>query len=421
MNKRKRNLAICLLLIVLTGSWGCGRNAVDQASQGLQTDEAVTAKSSDEKEKTDRDPVSGKSDDKTEKHELAGLVYQDSEELSYAENFTVDHYEGGYTLLTVIPDEKQYLLVPKNGEIPKDLPEEMTVIRQPVQNIYLVASAVMDLFDALDGLDSIAFSGQKEENWYIDSARQAMAEGRMIYAGKYSKPDYELLVAKGCTLAIENRMILHTPEVLEKLETFQIPAIVECSSYESHPLGRVEWIKFWGALLDKEKEAKQIFEKQNELLNQATSAENTGKTVAFFYITSNGMIQVRQSSDYVPKMIELAGGTYIFKDLGDEDSKRSTVNMQLEDFYDAAKDADYLIYNSAIDGGVTSVEELLKKCGVLKDFKAVKEGNVWCTSQDLYQQTLSIGYLILDIHGMLTGEAEEKMNYLFRCRDTTAK
>jgi iron complex transport system substrate-binding protein len=95
--------------------------------------------------------------------------------------------------------------------------------------------------------------------------------------------------------------------------------------------------------------------------------------------------------------------------------------MQLEDFYDAAKDADYLIYNSAIDGGVTSVEELLKKCGVLKDFKAVKEGNVWCTSQDLYQQTLSIGYLILDIHGMLTGEAEEKMNYLFRCRDTTAK
>ena len=111
-------------------------------------------------------------------------------------------------------------------------------------------------------------------------------------------------------------------------------------------------------------------------------------------------------------MIELAGGKYIFDDLEDSDTKRSTMNMQIEEFYNSAKEADFLIYNSSIDGGIDSVEELLGKCGLLADFKAVKEGNVWCTTNDLYQQSLSIGYLIEDIHRMLLGEKDD-MHYLF--------
>ena len=115
-------------------------------------------------------------------------------------------------------------------------------------------------------------------------------------------------------------------------------------------------------------------------------------------------------------MIELAGGSYIFQDLVDEDTKRSTVNMQVEEFYNGAKDADYLIYNSSIDGGVQSLDELFAKCSLLKDFKAVQEGNVWCTTNDMYQQSLSVGYMMEDIYAMLNGEAEEDMHYLFKIR-----
>ena len=88
--------------------------------------------------------------------------------------------------------------------------------------------------------------------------------------------------------------------------------------------------------------------------------------------------------------------------------------MQIEEFYDGAKDADFLIYNSSIDGGVNSINELIDKCPVLEDFKAVKNQNVWCTTNDLYQQSMSIGYLIRDIHEMLQGESEENMTYLFK-------
>ena len=121
--------------------------------------------------------------------------------------------------------------------------------------MYLVASGVMDMFDKLDAVDTIKFSGLDSDGWYIDSARKALESGRMLYAGKYSKPDYELLVSENCSLAIENTMITHSPQVTEKLKSFDIPSIIEYSSYEEEPLGRVEWVKFFGALTDRDEKA----------------------------------------------------------------------------------------------------------------------------------------------------------------------
>lgn len=333
-------------------------------------------------------------------------------QLAYAKNFSIDYYEGGYKLLT-IKDGTQILTVPEGKKAPDNLDESIIVLQQPVNNIYLVSSAVMDMFRELNAFDTISFSAQKAENWYVEGAKAAMENGDILYAGKYSSPDYELLVSKKCSLAIENSMILHSPDVKEMLEDFDIPVIIEYSSYETDPLGRVEWIKFFGALTGKEEEAEKAFEKQTEIVKHVTATKKTDKTVAFFYITSNGLVQVRQSNDYIPKMIELAGGRYIFENLGD-DSKRSTMNMQVEEFYNKAKDADYLIYNSTIDGGVKTVDELIEKCSVLSDFKAVKSGDVWCTEKDVYQQSMSIGFLIEDIHNMLQGADDTEMNYLYR-------
>lgn len=333
-------------------------------------------------------------------------------QLAYAKNFSIDYYDGGYKLLTT-KDGTQILTVPEGKEMPDNLDESIIVMQQPVNNIYLVSSAVMDMFRELNALDTIGFSAQKAENWYVEGAKAAMENGDILYAGKYSSPDYELLVSKKCSLAIENSMILHSPEVKEMLEDFDIPVIIEYSSYETDPLGRVEWIKFFGALTGKEEESEKAFEKQTEIVKHVTATKKTDKTVAFFYITSNGLVQVRQSNDYIPKMIELAGGRYIFENLGD-DSKRSTMNMQVEEFYNKAKDADYLIYNSTIDGGVKTVDELIEKCSVLSDFKAVKSGDVWCTEKDVYQQSMSIGFLIEDIHNMLQGADDTEMNYLYR-------
>lgn len=356
----------------------------------------------------------------------APLTYGHSMELSYAENFAVDYYEGGYKLLTTRLNGDRILIVPKHQQAPEDAealvspsaegePGKLIVLQEPVKNLYLVASSVMDMFAQLDSMDAISMCGLKEEDWYIPAAKQAMKDGTLLYAGKYSQPDYELLLSQNCSMAIENSMIYHTPEVMEKLDEFGIPTLVEYSSYEEHPLGRVEWVRFFGALLDQEEKADQLFEKQKEALKRVETEESTGKTVAFFYITSNGLVQVRQSTDYIPKMIELAGGKYVFENLGDPDSRRSTVNLQLEDFYDGAQDADFLVYNTTIDRQVQTLEDLLKKCSLLKDFKAVKNHQVWCTTEDMYQQSMSAGNLIEDFHRMLTGDDKET-RYLYRLK-----
>ena len=160
----------------------------------------------------------------------------------------------------------------------------------------------------------------------------------MIYAGKYNAPDYELILSKSCDLAIESTMIHHAPEVKEQLEQLGIPVLVERSSYESHPLGRMEWLKLYGVLLGKEELAKELFDEQLKQLGNLDAGKPLGRTVAFFYVSSNGYVNVRKSSDYVAKIIEMAGGSYVPDNLMENENALSTMNMQMETFYAEAKD-----------------------------------------------------------------------------------
>lgn len=336
-------------------------------------------------------------------------------DLAYAEQFSVDYFDGGYAMIS-IRDSGRYLVVPEGARVPRGLPEDMAVIQQPLNNIYLVATSAMDLFCSLDGLNSVTLSGTDADSWYIEEAKQALEEGRMYYAGKYNTPDYELILSKSCDLAIESTMILHSPEVKEQLEKLGIPVLVERSSYEKHPLGRMEWLKLYGVLLDREDLAESCFEEQLASLGPVMDQEPVGKTAAFFYVSSNGYVNVRKPGDYVAKMIELAGGAYVPRNMPDNENALSTMNMQMEAFYAAAKDADCIIYNSTIDGELKSMDELLEKSSLLADFKAVKEGNVWCTSKNLFQETMGLGNMILDIHKILTGKTEDGMTYMYRLR-----
>ena len=170
----------------------------------------------------------------------ASLVFDHSYPLDYAAQFSADCYEGGYVLVN-IPDSGRFLVIPQDAAEVDDLPADVVPLRQPLDNIYLVSTSVMDLFVHLDALDCIALSGTKAEGWYVEEAKQAMQEGRIAYAGKYSAPDYERILASGCSLAIENTMILHDPAVKEQLEKFGVPVLIERSSYESGPLARMEW------------------------------------------------------------------------------------------------------------------------------------------------------------------------------------
>lgn len=390
----KKRICIVLVVVMMLELVGCGKDSgldVEEANQ-IQVDEEISA----------------------------DLVYESRMELEYATEYAVDYYSDDYDLIT-ISDGSRFLIVPEDKEIPEDLDEDIKAVQQPIDHIYLVASATMDMFRSIEALDMIRFTGTDQDGWYLPQIPQLMEQGDIIYAGKYNAPDYELILSEGCDFVIENMMIMHTPEVKEKLENFGIPVMADRASYEEHPLGRCEWVKLYGVLTDREEQAKAAFDEQAAELERVLADEEQNKTqqapaVAFFYLTSNGAVNVRKTSDYVPKMIELAGGKYIFDNLGDAQSKSSSVTMQMEEFYASAKDADCLIYNSTIEGQITSIDELVAKNQLLADFKAVQNGNVWCTTQNMYQESMSIGSMIADMHAAFMTDASQKADtrYLFQ-------
>lgn len=352
--------------------------------------------------------------------------------LEYATRFGVDFYAGdaapcpatdataiaacedGQYALISISDASRYLVVPEGRQAPSGISPDIVVLTRPLTNIYLAASATMSLVVALDSLPSVRFSSLDADGWYIPEAKAAMETGQILFGGKYSAPDYELILSQRPSVVVENGMIYHSPEVKEKLESLGLPVLVEQSSYESHPLGRTEWIKLFGVLLGKSALANELFEAQTAHLDELAGQADTGKTVAFFYISSAGYVVARKSGDYVPKMIDLAGGRYVFSDLGDG-TATSTVNLEMEQFYATAKDADYIIYNATIGGDLQTIAELVALNPLLAGFRAVQNGNVWSTDKDFYQDMTGLGQMITDIHKMLADpDAPDQLTFLHR-------
>ena len=285
---------------------------------------------------------------------------------------------------------------------------ELTVLQQPLTTTYVAASAVMAPLCDLGAVRQIRFSGLREEGWYVDEARAAMKEGTMLFAGKYSEPDYETLLREGCDLALESTMIYRAPEVTEKLDALGIPVYIDYSSYEPHVLGRLEWVRVYGALFGHAEKAQQRSQTERDRIRTIQkTAEKSSPTVVYFYVNASGQIQVRQPNDYIPELLELAGARYLAPDMsGLSGSRKSNVTVSLEDFYSSCKDADYLIYSATLDRPLSSIRELLGKNALFADFKAVKEGHVYTTDKDFYQLSDRMADFAEDVSRMLQGQGD---------------
>lgn len=409
--------------------------------------------------------------------EIDGLTLISSEKNDVAEYFRLSVYEDASgakcQLLETAGGLHRYLIVPADAQVSDRKSDhftaraseanstnkekkgdalELTVLQQPLTTTYVAASAVMAPLCDLGAVSQIRFSGLREEGWYVDEARTAMKAGSMLFAGKYSEPDYETLLREGCDLALESTMIYRSPEAIEKLSALGIPVYIDYSSYEPHVLGRLEWIRVYGALFGHEEKAQQWYASERDRIraiqkdaetssgeasqsgksteksetktsrNSKNEASSIGSssgsagtdttadlrpTVVYFYVNSSGQIQVRQPHDYIPELLELAGARYLAPDMSSlGGSRKSNVTVSLEDFYSSCRDADYLIYSATLDRPLSSIQELLGKNALFADFKAVKEGHVYTTDKDFYQLSDRMADFAEDVHRMLQGQGD---------------
>ena len=385
---------------------------------------AACGKPADGNQDTEPPATDGEQDKETEETENGGtslpseenydgkLVFDRSMELSYAKCFSVDYYKGGYKLAAT-SDGTKMLIVPEGMSVPADAPEGAIILQQPVNNIMVASTPVTSLINAIGALDAISLTTYDADSWYIDQVKSAIENGSLTYVGEYKAPDYEKITAAGTALAVYSAML--TEDVAAQLDALGVDVLLDRSADEDHPLARVEWAKLYGAIFDREAEAEALFNAQAAYIDEISKAENTDKTVAIIYITSKGALYARNADDYMAKMIDLAGGKYALPDVGVGES--GTVNMEFEAFYDKAKDADYIIYVWSLGGKPETLADFLDRADILSEMKAVKEGNVWCTTPDFFQIQDTIGSMVNDIHLMLEAdESTDALTYLRRLK-----
>lgn len=342
--------------------------------------------------------------------EIPGLRFVKRMDLRYAKTFDIYFYEKNFALIDV-HGAARYLVIPAGETAPKELPSDAVRLQQPLDHIYLAATAAMSLFEVNGALGDVRFTGTRAEGWHIDAPKRGLSSGTMRFAGKYSAPDYELLTSEGCNLAIESLMILHAPEVKEMFERLGIPVFVDYSSNESHPLGRTEWVRLYGVLTNHQAEAERFFDAQCEKMDSLRNIADSGKQVVFFAMNRDGSFVVRRRTDYVPKMIQLAGGHYV--GIGADETGRSSVQrVSREAFFEAARDADVLIYNATVEAPLKDLAELKAKDELFADFKAVQAGEVYQLGGDMYQSADAVAGLTLDFYRVLHGETDVPLQYL---------
>jgi ABC-type Fe3+-hydroxamate transport system, periplasmic component len=333
--------------------------------------------------------------------------------LDYAKQFTVDLFQGGYALITVGGNQR-FLTVPEGKSVPASVEDDVVVLQLPLTNILISSTPTMSLINAIGALDAVTLTTTEQESWYIDEVITAMQHEEIAFIGSYREPDYEMIVAENPPFAVFSTMLDSVPEVAAKLQELNVPYLLDQSTFEEHPLARIEWVKLYGVLFDKQDAATEHFQEQKEVVEARANTPKTGETAVIFYITSKGDIYVRNSGDYIVSMLDLAGGTYVFDTLNPGES--GTQKLEPEAFYDGARDADYIIYIHNLGGRPADIPEFTAKLEGLADFKAVQNGQVWCTTPNFFQVADTLGYMIADLSTMMQTE-DDTLTYLFKLHE----
>ena len=142
------------------------------------------------------------------------LVLDHAYPLDYARQFTADVYTDGSVLLTIAESGDKFLVRPEGAAELSVLPEGTVELRQPLENIYLVSSSMMDYFIHLDALDSIALSGTRADGWYLDEAKAAMEAQQDPAVKAQMQADYDKALEERKSKELERDPLAFTDKVL---------------------------------------------------------------------------------------------------------------------------------------------------------------------------------------------------------------
>lgn len=312
----------------------------------------------------------------------------DTLELKYAENLEIVTYPD-YRLVKLrnpwdtLKTLHTYILLDRDAPQPARLPQG-TVVRVPLQQSVVYSSVHCSLLDELGVLQAIR--GVCDLSYIqLPCIQEGHRAGRIADLGDSMNPDIEKIIE------LRPDAILLSPFENSggygRLDKLGIP-LVECADYmETSPLGRAEWMRFYGLLFGREAEADSLFcaveRRYRELAGGVERASRRPRV--FSELKSGAAWYVPGGRSTMGRLYADAGGDYVFAYVDGSGS----VPLSFETVYDKAGEADiWLIkYNATTD---RTYRDLRLDYAPYAGFKAFRERQVYgCNTAErpFYEET----------------------------------
>lgn len=297
---------------------------------------------------------------------------QGTSSIKHAKSFDLEDF-GNYKVITVTrawPDAKKefkYALVKGDGSIQEN--DFDAVIQVPIQNLVVTSTTHLPSLEMLKEVGKLI--GFPNLNYISSPAvRDQIAKGNVEELGRNEDINIEKLIDLSPSVVVGFAMDGTNP-TFRTIQTSGIPVVYNADWTETTPLGKAEWIKFFGALFDKDKLANEIFETiekdYNDAKELAKSAANRPT------VLSGAMFQdvwhVPMGESWGAQFIADANGDYLWK----ETKGTGGLALSLETVLDKAQDADVWIGA----GQFSAFEDLEKANKVYTQFKAFKNKEVY--------------------------------------------
>lgn len=333
--------------------------------------------------------------------------------ITEAKLLTMEQYDG-YTVATIANPWGEgvlhrYVLVPDSAQLPDTLPEG-TVVRTPLSNALVYSAVHSSLFAELGSPEVV--KGIVDAQYYTDSlVLKGLEAGTVADCGSSMAPTIEKVIE------MHPDAILLSPyqdSNFEQLERLNIPLIM-CADYmEQTPLGRAEWVKFYGALVDKECEAtelyNQVVDKYNKIKAGCAHAARHPKVLT--ETMYSGIWNVPGGKSYMAQIIKDAGGVYPWTD----DDHSGSLSLDFNQVLAVAKDADVWLIKTM---GIHTYDDLMAQHPLYVKFDAfAKRGVYVCDTNEthLYEKFPFHPDLLLKDYSDIFQGRDVKFTFFVPCK-----
>lgn len=297
-------------------------------------------------------------------------------EIKYAEGLAIEKFDE-FLIITVKnpwPDAERsyrYLLAVENAEIPGDLQYDQRV-KIPVKKIVVTSTTHVPNLEVLGEENRlIGFPGLN----FISSekTRKRIAEGEIKELGKNEALNTETLLDLQPDVVI-GFSINGSNKSLKTIEKSGIPVVFNADWTESSPLGKAEWIKFFGAFFGKIDEATAFFSQvENDYLGAKKLAKKaSSKPTVLAGAMWKDQWYLPAGNSWQASFIKDANAKYLFS----ESEGSGSLSLSLESVLAKAASADFWVGPAQF----TSYEEMGDASPHYAEFDAFKKRNVYTFS-----------------------------------------